>query len=295
MMTLQKALTEVFQRASSMRAVAALGADLRLRSESLDADARIRALLDEVVRVIDPSLLDLAAEEQAAVVGVIRLLFRDALDLLEHPDREPGWKHEDSMLLEAQGRASRGNISVINGAAVQRPHLATALQGSGAFLDVGTGVGQMAIAAAQTWPNMRVVGIDIWKPALERARTNVTNANLDNRIELREQNIADLPDKDVYSLAWLPAPFIPEELFERALFALNNALRPGGYLVIGQYAIPDDRLSSALNRLLIVRSGGYPGRADEIAASLRACGFVDVESFSAAPAGDFVIGRRQSG
>ncbi len=291
-MTLQDALTKVFEQARSMRALAVLGAELRLRTENGEADQRVRSLLQEVARAADPSLLDdLSVQEQAAVLGVIRLSFRDANDLLENPGRPPGWAYTDPEALESQGRASRANIASINGAAAQRPDLAAALQ-SGTFLDVGTGVGQMAIAAAQTWPRMQVVGIDIWEPALARARANVAATGLARRIELRNQSVADLSDDQCYTLAWLPAPFIPEELFEPAIARMHDALKPGGYLVVGQYAIPDDPLSGALSRLLIVRSGGYPWRTTEIAGFLRSAGFSEVESLQSPPAGDFVIGRR---
>ncbi len=60
-----------------------------------------------------------------------------------------------------------------------------ALQDIASFLDVGTGVGQLAVAAAGLWPRATIVGIDVWQPSLERARANVAQAGLGERIELR--------------------------------------------------------------------------------------------------------------
>jgi tRNA1(Val) A37 N6-methylase TrmN6 len=50
------------------------------------------------------------------------------------------------------------------------------------FLDVGTGVGLLAVAAARVWPAATIVGIDPWEPSLERARANVAQAGLDGRM-----------------------------------------------------------------------------------------------------------------
>jgi hypothetical protein len=44
----------------------------------------------------------------------------------------------------------------------------------------------------------------------------------------------------------------------------------------GTFAGPDDRLSALLVDLRIVRSGGHPWRADELAAAMTAAGFDDV-------------------
>jgi cyclopropane fatty-acyl-phospholipid synthase-like methyltransferase len=53
------------------------------------------------------------------------------------------------------------------------------------FLDIGTGVGWLAIEAAKTWPGMRVVGLDIWEPSLQLAATNISAEGLTDRVTLR--------------------------------------------------------------------------------------------------------------
>ena len=75
------------------------------------------------------------------------------------------------------------------------------LERPGTFLDVGTGVGRLAIEAARTWPALRVVGIDIWQPALTAARRNVADARLEDRVEVRSQNMLDLSDRASFTLA----------------------------------------------------------------------------------------------
>jgi hypothetical protein len=50
-------------------------------------------------------LLDgVAKNEQAAALALIQTMFRQALDLLENPERVPGWSHQDPDILQAQGQ-----------------------------------------------------------------------------------------------------------------------------------------------------------------------------------------------
>jgi SAM-dependent methyltransferase len=98
------------------------------------------------------------------------LFFLDALDLLDQPQRAPGWNHTNPDILEAQGRFSRAIITRIAELGAEQPDLETLLNQPGAFLDVGTGVGHLAIEAARTWPTLHVVGLDVWKPSLTLAR-----------------------------------------------------------------------------------------------------------------------------
>ena len=142
---------------------------------------------------------------------MVNFHLRHALELFTNPGRQPGWSHADLDLLEAQGTMSRGVISAIAAAAAARPQLAAVLDHPGAFLDVGTGVGRLAIEAARTWPALRVVGIDIWQPALTAARRNVADAGLEGRIEVRSQNVLDLSDQASFTLAWVPVPFFQVE------------------------------------------------------------------------------------
>src|SRR4051812_1481431 len=93
---------------ASLEALAVLGAELRLRVEGSTADPRVRALLQQVVRGIDPALLEgLDSSKEAAALGIIQAFFRQASDLLDNPGRAPGWSYSDPTVLQAQGQASR--------------------------------------------------------------------------------------------------------------------------------------------------------------------------------------------
>ena len=233
-MSFESLLSELQSLSVSVEALAAVGAQLRLQQQGRDADPRVRALLNEVVREVAPQLLEnVAANQQAAALALIQTIFRQALDLLENPARPPGWSYTDPDILQSQGQVSRSIVRGIEALAAQRPALCEALRRPGAFLDVGTGVGWLAIEAARSWPALRVVGIDPWEPALALARKNLAASGVAERVELRSQGGQFLQEEAAFTLAWLPGPFIPEEIAEQALERVHRALVPGGWLILG--------------------------------------------------------------
>jgi len=147
-------LLSVSQRLNaSVEALAALGAELRLRREGTEVEARVREGLRNVVAGLQPGLLDsVSAEQEAVCLAFIQAFFRQALDLLENPTRPPGWTYEDPIVLQAMGQASRRVVHAIDELASRRPRLRATLERPGVLLDIGTGAGWLAIEAARTWP-----------------------------------------------------------------------------------------------------------------------------------------------
>ena len=292
-MSFQSLITKWQTLNSSVEALAALGAELRLRTEQLNGDSRVRSLLLDVMRRIDPELLDgIDANEERAALALIQTSFRQAIDLIENPARAPGWHYEDPVILESQGQVSRLIVRSIDTLAAQRPDLGDALHRPGAFLDVGTGVGWLAIEAARAWPAVRVVGIDSWEPALVLARKNLSRSGVAERVEFRSQRVEDLDDQAIFTLAWLPGPFIAAEIITVALERIDRALTPGGWLIFGLLARPEDPLGEALSNLRIVRSGGHPWTIREVEERLGAQGFERIEAFSPAPSIMLVLSQR---
>jgi hypothetical protein len=103
-MSFESLMTKCQTLKSSIEALAAIGAELRLRREKLSGDPRVRPLLQEVVHHIDPELLDdlNANQEQAALAGRlahIRVQSTPAQcagqSTHEFADRTRGWSSMD--------------------------------------------------------------------------------------------------------------------------------------------------------------------------------------------------------
>jgi hypothetical protein len=90
-MSFESLMTKCETLKSSMEALAAIGAELRLRREKLSGDSRVRPLLQELVHQIDPELLDdLNANQEEAALALIQTSFGQAVDLMENPAHAPG-------------------------------------------------------------------------------------------------------------------------------------------------------------------------------------------------------------
>src|SRR6266550_354587 len=250
-------------------ALAAIGAELSLKSSGEEADAVFVSALRSVSAAAGlPDLDGLAPQQQAMARNIIRLYFAMANELLNDPGRPPGWTYTDPLVLEGMGRGSM----------MIPPMLAAApeFERVTSLLDVGTGVGWLAIAAANLWPSAKVVGLDVWEPALERARTNVKEAGLDDRITLRNQDVTALDDVDAYDCAWVPTFFLPEDALITALAKIVDALRPGGWVALGRFESPPDPLARATTAVRTIRGGGSPLDAERSSELLREAGFASV-------------------
>lgn len=256
---------------------AALGAALRLRTSGEPVPPDVESSLRDVIDTLVPGGLDtLTPEEAATAANYVVFQTEEARELLRDPSRAPVWRIDDPAVLQSMGDLSRMLPRRMLAFAADRPALAAAL--TGRFLDVGTGVGAIALEAAARCPALHVVGLDIWDPALALARENVAASPYSSRIEIRKQSITDLDEEAAYSLAFLAAPFMDQDLVEAALDRLAVAVAADGYLVVALYIPPADRLVGALTRLRHIRSGGTPWTVEEMGAALTARGFVGIEA-----------------
>jgi SAM-dependent methyltransferase len=264
----------------SVEALAAVAARLRLRSEALTPDPVVTRMLQGISDAVGvPSVATLSNEQIQMVTGNVRSMLRQALDLVEQPERAPGWVYSDPVVLQSQGRASMLVAAVLQSVAPQLAGLDAALRGAaGEFLDIGTGVGWLAVAMARAFPALRVLGVDIWEPSLALARANIAQSQLEARIELRQQDARELPEQDRFDLCWCAGPFVPKPFVAEVLGRIRQALRPGGWLAFGLYGAPPDPLAERLNELRITRWGGHPWSEAESEAQLRAAGFVEVRA-----------------
>jgi SAM-dependent methyltransferase len=247
-------------------ALAALGAELTLAQTGEPAPPAIVDALRAVSTAAGlPELSELPPPQRGMVIGLIRLYLQQSLDLLEDPAREPGWTFTDPVILDGWGRGSMLVPAFIAGA---HPDLADIES----FLDVGTGVGLLAIAAAAVWPRAAIVGVDTWAPSLDRAGVNIAEAQLAERITLRDQLAEHVDDVDTYDCIWLPTFFLSEQTLEASLPALFRALRPGGWFALGRFRPSPDPLVEATAALRTIRSGGSDLDAKRVAELLEHAG-----------------------
>jgi len=288
-MSFEQVMGTVQGMSTAVDTLAAVGAELSLKTSGTHADPGIESALARVIAAAGvPDLDELAPPQQAMVLAVIRMFFAQAADLLAQPERRAGWTFTDPHVLDGYGR---GSMMVPMRLAAE-PELAHVTS----FLDVGAGVGLLAVSAANVWPDASVVGIDVWEPSLERARTNVDGAGLGDRITLRNQDLTALDDVDAFDCAWIPTFFLTEDVLKSGLARVAGAVRPGGWAVLGVFLAPPDPLADATMELRTIRGGGCMLDLDRAAELLADAGFVAVHPLAHTmpmPLG-YVVGQRPS-
>ena len=286
-MSFEQLMGSVQQMSAAVDALAAVGAELHLKSSGTQVDPAIESALARVSAAAGvPDLDSIPAPQREVALALIRMLFAQAANLLDEPAHDPGWNVTDSNVLDGYGRGSM-MVPV-------RLAASSELADVTSFLDVGAGVGLLAVSAANAWPDATVVGIDTWEPSLERARANVEGAQLAGRVTLRNQDVVALDDVDAFDCAWVPTFFLPEDVLKAGLGRVMRALRPGGWVVLGVFLPRPDPLAAATNALHTIRFGGCVLDEPRAADLLEDAGFADVHSLERTapmPLG-FVLGRR---
>ena len=278
----------IHELARAARMLAVIGAALKLRS-GRGVDAAVHAQIKDGLRLaLGDSAADLDDVEIAPLLVEIEMAFVESGELFREPNRTAQWKIEDHDHLQAMGRASSNAFDRILGLAGTRPSLQAALDG--AFLDVGTGVGGVALRAAQTCPDLDIDAIDIWEPALRLATENVAASAHAGRIRLRRLDVIELDPGPRYTLAWLPTMFMKRPVLEQAIDRIAAASRSGGWLVAPVYTRLDDPFMAVMSSLRTLRSGGEVMGPTELGSLLHARGYVDIE-VDVAPIATFVMGR----
>jgi hypothetical protein len=205
------------------------------------------------------------------------------------------WTGQDDEALLAQGRASAQAAPAFKAFAVPM------MEGLGEFLsaprpmmlDVGVGVAAMAVAYCAAFPGLRVVGLDVFPRALALAQGVNDDAGMAERVELRLQDVVTLDDRDVFCLAWLPAPFVPRGAIEAGLPQMVRSLVPGGWVVVGHGKFGAEGRADALTRFQTVAFGGTAITDDEAQGLLRAVGLQQVATLPTPPgAPGITVGRK---
>jgi 16S rRNA G966 N2-methylase RsmD len=218
----------------------------------------------------------LSPEDAAQIGAVARAMLTQAASFAVDPaGAAPTWSVTDPAILNSLGQASAAFALLIRDQlAPQLDGLGDALAGDATILDVGMGVGALSIAFARALPTASVVGIDIWEPSLAISRENVAAAGLEDRVEVRAQDVTALAEDERYDLVWFSGPFIPKAVIADALDRCRHALKDGAWLIFGAYGGADQR-QQALADLRTVRSGGAPLGDEETLGLLAGAGLRD--------------------
>lgn len=206
-----------------------------------------------------------------------------------------GWGSLGDAVLSAQGEASGSAAGLFAHLVLPHfPDLAERLATPGArMLDVGTGIGALAIGFAEAFPQVQVTGIDVLPRALELARAGLRRSPAASRVVLREQDVAELTEHAVYDLAWLPAPFVPQPALTAGIKRIFTALRSGGLVMIGHGTFEGDDLPVSITRFKTVAYGGTPLDAAGAATLLQGHGFGSVQLLPTPPGAPAItVGRR---
>jgi hypothetical protein len=176
------------------------------------------------------------------------------------------------------------------------PGLGDAMAAPGArMLGVGTGVAALAVAYAEVFPALTVVGLDVLPRVLALAEETVRTSSVADRVVLRNQDVSALEDVDTYALAWLPAPFVPEAAMRAGAVRVTRALVPGGWLMMGHGKFAGNTTENALTRFKTIAYGGTALNDTQAQTLLREAGLVDVMTVQTPPGAPAVtVGRRRS-
>lgn len=209
----------------------------------------------------------------------------------------PSWEVQDDEAVLAQGQASAAAGAFFPARLLpQLPGGADFVTRPVRMLDVGVGVAAMAVALCEHMPQLSIVGLDVLARPLELAQRNVDEAGFSDRIELRQLDVADLDAVDEFDLAWLPAPFIPRPSLEAGLARVAQAVRPGGWVLLGHGRFQGDAVDAAVTRFKTVAYGGTPLDDAEARGLLARVGLVEITDLQSPPgAPAFTAGQRSLG
>lgn len=106
-------------------------------------------------------------------------------------------------------------------------------------LDIATGTGDFAIAAAEKLKNSKIIGIDISAGMLEVGIKKISRKSLSDRIELKKADSEDLPFEDgKFDAAIVGFGVRNFENLQKGLAEIRRVLKPGGVFYVLEFSKP---------------------------------------------------------
>jgi SAM-dependent methyltransferase len=298
-MSLAEVQQFIFRQSLATGSLTALAAILEAKATGTQLDPTLAAVAQGLLEQVGAGGYadSLSPQEASMSAAMIRAIYLMDAKMLSASTRAKTWSHPEPEILNAIGNAARTHAASFTRALVPLcDGLAERLSAPTArLLDVGVGVAGTACALAQMWPELKIVGIDVWQPSLRLARENIDNAGLANRIEIREQSVDAFDEKNNYDACYFPVHFIPERFARPGLARILAALRPGGWIATG--ATPFEDMPppvAALHRLRETQWGSPLWTIDQTEQALRDAGFVDLRRAPPQPGPPviWIVGRK---
>ncbi len=262
---------------SSLEALAAVAAYLRVETEQLTVDPRVHDLLRAIAVEVLGEEPGVTRPQGAPVVGMARALLAQSAELVDHPERAAGWTPEDDALLQGIGRQSAPIAGIIAAASGELDGLAAALAAPGASAARRRHRHRLARHGAsrrRSPPPTSSASTSTSARSRWRARTSPRPGS-PIASNCAAENATRLAEGDTYDAIWLPMPFLPRAIVPAVVEASVAALRPGGWLLPGTFAGPPDPLSRLLVDLRTVRAGGHPWEGADLVGELASHGLQD--------------------
>ena len=129
------------------------------------------------------------------------------------------------------GRTTDVSLTLYGQLLAQLPELGE-LPRLGRWLDVGCGVACASLTLASRIPEMRAVAVELVPTIAEEAVRRAKALGIADRVEIRQMDARDLPERDVFVGAFWAQPFFPMPTRAATLAVILQALQPGGSLFV---------------------------------------------------------------
>ena len=109
-----------------------------------------------------------------------------------------------------------------------------------AILDLATGTADLAIELAKSNPQAHIIGVDFSEKMLEMGKAKITKQRLENQIELRWGDAANLPFEDnTFDTVTVAFGVRNFENMEQGLSEIRRVLKPNGLVFILEFSMPE--------------------------------------------------------
>jgi SAM-dependent methyltransferase len=148
------------------------------------------------------------------------------------------------------------------------PEVAAVLNGSGPMLDLGCGVGGALLSTAQLYPQLRLVGVDIFPEVVAETVRRRDALGLSEQVQVCCADARELTERRVYPIAYWAQAFFSDQARRATLASLRQALTEDGLLIM------QEQPASPIEVVQQSRRGIAAGRtADELAKEAEEAGF----------------------